>query len=241
MRNSLTVLFTFTLAGAAALALSCASRESNKAPKSAEPPAVSSGGGVPIPGFQALGSPQARRKPDILARFGAPASEENLLNGRYSLLAYPVTGWNENLLILFAGEELLGFSRESSRTVLESTLQHHARAADGSFVVYQSWVDGQTTYFRTAREKLRTAPPRKKGSPPPLLDAQALEIARLWLKRTNPDSSVQPTIQGIHDVPSVPGAAFYVAGVFDFQAKRMNNLVILMDGTIITGEPDVKP
>ena len=48
-------------------------------------------------------------------------------------------------------------------------------------------------------------------------------------------------MHGIYEVPRLPGAAFYVIGVLDFQAKTMNNLVILMDGTIITGEADVKP
>src|SRR5436190_996056 len=112
MRKSFGIFISaVTLASIAALAVSCTTREMNSAPKSTGTPSPP-GTGVPIPGFETMGSPQARRKAEVVARFGSPADEEKFHNGRYTLLAYPVSGWNEKLLILFAREELLGFSRE---------------------------------------------------------------------------------------------------------------------------------
>jgi len=229
----------FSLGSLALITGACANRPSTSDPNpTAFEPTVKTS--VAIPGFESLGSPSARRKADILSRYGPPASEERFYNERYTLLAYPVSGWKEKLLILFTDEELLGFARASSRAVLEGTMQHHARTANGNIVVYQSWFEGRTSYFRAQPAQLANAPQwkRNSGLPPPLTHDQVLTLVHEWLARTRPDSKTVPVVKDILESSSLPGSAFYVVEVRDFQAKDLTNLVVLMDGTIIPGEVD---
>jgi hypothetical protein len=193
--------------------------------------------GIIIPGFEALGSPEARRKADVIARFGPAASEESLGGGQYTILAYSVNGWEEPLLILFHGEELLGFARGSARAALESTVQHHARSAGDRVVVFQSWVDGKTTYFMATRDQLEQVPKWTAGSgtPPPLSEPDALRLGAEWANQAGIETPA-PAVARLEQVRSVPGAAFYIVTLLTGQSTR--NLVVLMDGTVLAGESE---
>lgn len=205
-----------------------------------QPSATKAAPRLAIPGFEDLGSPDLRRKKDVIAKHGQPLSEEAVpTHPQYSFLAYPVSGWEEKLLILFHGEDLLGFGREQFRNSLESTIRNHARQQDGRVTLFQSWFRGKTSYFLATRNQLSDAPKwtPASGTPPPISRQQAETIASDWLRKIDPALMAQPRVQDLLEVKSVPGAAFYVValGLFD-PPPNLSSVVVLMDGTVVEGK-----
>ncbi len=189
--------------------------------------------------FSARKGEDTRQK--VVARFGPPLAEEKAgAAAQYHILTYPVAGEPEKLLLLFHGEELLGVFREGSRDSLASTVQAHERNQNGRVVLFSSWFDGKTTSFVASQEQLKKSPKwsPKGGGVAPLSASQAEAIALQWCQRKAPDLSVEPKVRQTLESPSLPGVSFYVVELGAFNPQLLRQVVVLMDGTVVAGEPE---
>lgn len=223
-------------------AVSCSTRHAGQ---TSDPASITKErGGFGIPGFEALGSPGARRKQDVLAKFGSPIAKENAgIQMQYEILTYPVRGWEEKLLVYFYGEDLLGFCRERARSTLDSTVRSHQRVQGGRVPLFQSRSNGQTSYFVATREQIEKAPKwtRTSGEPPPLSGEQAETLVSDWLCGSDSDTPGKPRSHRLIEAKSVPGIAFYIVDIGFDPPANMRQIVVLMDGSILAGEFDANP
>lgn len=193
-------------------------------------------------GYELKGRGETRQ--NVIARYGQPLAEENLGDaGQYRILSYPVSGDPDKLLLLFQGDELLGVAREKDRAVLTSTVSHHQRVQGGRVILLQSWFDGKTTYFVAGQDQIAKVPKWsfKNAGNPPVSGSQAEAFALAWRREKAPALLGEPKVLKAHEHPSIPGLCFYEVHLGDFRAPAPFRLVVvLMDGSVIAGEPELK-
>ena len=190
-------------------------------------------GGFKVGKFQLSGK---ETRQVVMERYGMPMSETTEgSSNQYRTLTYPIEGETERLLVLFHNDDFLAAARESSRSIINRTLRSHARHHGGKVILYSSWRNGTNSIYVTTRERLARVPqwtPRQK-IPAPLSQSQAESIAREWLHKSETRAISQPTVQQVFECRSVPGVSFYVVNLGASQ-----KIVVLMDGTVVTGELD---
>lgn len=202
-------------------------------------PGKSSESEIDVATVNKIGSPQLRKKLDIVSALGKPASVEKIANHEhYLFLSYRIRDSNEPLYILFHNEDFLGYAREQGKASLLDIIKDHARIQGDRIVLYRSSSGRRTTYFIAPRERIAGAPQWSKSSKmaPPVSVTQAEQLATDWLKRVEPNSIGEPKARELMEVKNLPGAAFYIVTLWIPGRQTSREVLVLMDGSVIAGE-----
>ncbi len=197
------------------------------------------------------GRPQARQLRDyfakrgesrreMVARLGPPLAETPAgPDGAYRWLTYALPGEEDQMLLLFHGEDWLGTARATKRSVLEDTMRDHARVRSGRITLNQSNSEKGTVFFMADRSQVSSSPKwvPSQGGKPPLSQEQALEKVTQWKQHHAPQLSGTPQVLRMIEHPGIKHLSYYCVLLGDFTAPLLlREVLVLMDGTVIQGE-----
>jgi len=179
----------------------------------------------------------------IPARFGPPTAEESAgASNQFKIFSYPAKDQPEKLLLLlFHGHELIGVFRESDRQSLTHTIVSYERHLTGRRGLFQSnYPNNIRVNYCADREHLARTP-KMRSNKPPLSEDEATCLAIEWRQQNHPNlQDSDPRLQ-LHHIKDLPGIAYYSVDIAGFYAQpEHRKILILMDGTIITGELEPK-